>query len=292
MNENIFKWDKRKFLNAILGTLIFCFSINIFILPAGLYNGGILGISQLIRTFTIKILHINSTFDFAGIINFIINIPLFVLAYKKLSKTFFYRTLFCVGLQTIFYSIIPTPTEPIIDELITSVLIGGVIAGIGCGMVLKGSASGGGTDIIGLVLSKKYKDISVGKITIIINTIVYSLTGLFFGLEIMIYSILYSVFSSLMVDKTHDQNICSSAMIFSKKNPKVILNFIENTLERGATYWEAKGGYDNTITYIIYVSLSKYELQRLDRYLKKLDDESFMVKTEGLNITGNFQKNL
>ena len=108
----------------------------------------------------------------------------------------------------------------------------------------------------------------------------------------MIYSIIYSVFYSIILDNTHEQNVCSTAVIFTKKHPKKIIDFAGNEIERGSTTWEAKGGYDGSTTYITYIVLSKYELQRLERNLPDLDCNAFMVKTDGVGIEGRFQKKL
>ena len=290
--KNIFKWDIKKFSRATLGEILFCIGMNLFIVPMGLYTGGILGISQLLRTLILNIFNLNINFEIAGLINFIINIPLFIIAYKKISKTFFIRTIWCVIIQTIFLSIIPIPSTPIVSEIITSTLVGGIIAGLGSGMVLTSSASGGGTDIIGLILSLKNKDLSVGKIGFTINLFVYAISGICFGIDIMIYSIIYTFFATLIVDQTHSQNISSSAMIFTKEEPHKVIAFIENELDRGSTFWEAQGGFDDSKTYITYVSLSKYELQRLERHLKIIDPHAFMVKTQNLGVVGNYKKYL
>jgi len=290
--KKVFKWDLKKFTMATLGEILFCIGMNLFIVPMGLYTGGILGISQLIRSFIINVLHIHFAFDIAGLINFVLNIPLFIIAYRKVSKTFFIRTVWCVVISTIFLSIIPIPTNPLVSEIITSTLVGGIIAGFGCGLALTASASGGGSEIIGIVLSLKNKNISVGKINLGINIIIYIISGICFGLEIMIYSIIYTFFTSLITDQTHSQNISSSAMIFTKEEPHKIIEFIEKELDRGSTFWEAQGGYDDSKTYITYVTLSKYELQRLERHLKTIDPHAFMVKTQNLGVVGNYQKYL
>ena len=125
--KNIFEWGKIDFLKAFIGTLLFCIGLNIFIIPNNLYNGGILGLSEIIRSLINDIFNINTSFDYSGIINLIINIPLFILAYFKIGKTFFARSVYCVLLQTIFLSIIPIPDKLVVEELITSVLLGGFI---------------------------------------------------------------------------------------------------------------------------------------------------------------------
>jgi len=288
--KNIFKWNRQELLKALFGTLLFSFAINMFIVPNSLYNGGVLGLSQLLRTLILTIFHLNVNFDISGIINFAINVPLFILAYKKISKTFFSRTLLCVFFQTIFLTIIPIPESPLVDSLLTNVLIGGILAGFGSGISLSAGASGGGTDIIGIAASMKNRNLSVGKLGLIINIVIYVICGILYGIEIMIYSIIYTVFATLVIDNTHEQNICSTAIIFTKKKPEKIMNFIKKELDRDVTYWDAVGGYDSSKTYICYAVLSKYELQRLERNLSELDKNAFLVKSDGVGILGNFKK--
>ncbi|MBR2137813.1 MAG: YitT family protein [Bacilli bacterium] len=286
--NGLLNWKFADVIKVLVGSLMFCISVNIFIVPNDLYTGGVLGVAQLIRSIVIDVFKLNVAFDFSGILYYVINIPLFVIAYKQLSKTFFYRTLLIISIQTVMLSLIPT--VGIIDEILTNVLVGGLLGGAGLGIILSCGASTGGSDIIGLVLAKKNTEFSVGKLGLILNVFVYSITGLIYGLQTMIYSIIYSFVDSLTIDKMHEQNICSTAFIFCKKNPKEINNYIKNELQRSFTYWDAKGGYDDSRTYIIYTALTKYELIKLERKIKECDFDAFMVKSEGVGIKGDFDK--
>ncbi|MBQ6477624.1 MAG: YitT family protein [Bacilli bacterium] len=290
MSLNDFKWNKLEFLKATIGVFLFCAALNIFIVPNNLYTAGVLGLSQIIRTLLIRGFDIHTNFDLAGIINLIINIPLFIIAYRRISKTFFIRTLYCVLIETIFLTIIPSPDKLLVEELITSVIIGGIMAGIGGGLVLSSSASLGGTDIIGVALTNRNRNLSVGKIGLVINIIIFITCGVLYGSLIMIYSIIYTAIDTLILDQIHDQNVCSTAMIFTKNKPTRLINYIKNTLDRDVTYWEAKGGYDHSKTYICYAVLSRYELQRLERNIRNIDEDAFLVKNDGVGINGNFQK--
>lgn len=276
---------------VLVGSFLFCFAINMFIVPNNLYTGGILGFAQLVRSLITGLLHLNISFDFSGILYYVINIPLFILAYRSISKSFFYKTIFAVSIQSILLSLLPIPNDPVVDDLLVNVLIGGVIGGFGIGLTLSSGASTGGTDIIGLALAKKNNDLSVGKLGMFVNFIIYLIAGCLYGIEIMIYSIIYSVVDNLMIDKTHEQNICSTAFIFCKSNPRKINEFIKNDLNRDFTYWNAAGGYDDSKTYIIYTVLTKYELIRLEKYIKNNEFNAFMVKSEGIGIKGEFEKN-
>ncbi len=291
-DERRFKWTWSQASKAIIGEILFAIAVNVFVVPFGLYNGGIIGISQLIRSFLISTFNIHTSIDFAGIINFLINVPLFILAYRHISKTFFYRTVFCVVIQTIALTVIPIPELPLVDEMITSVLIGGILGGVAGGLILSAAASGGGTDIIGVLLTLKNRNLSVGKIGLAINLFVYGVCGLLYGVQVMIYSIIYTAIYSLVVDRLHEQNICSTAIIFTKQKPKEIADFVQKELDRDVTWWEGVGCHDDTKTYICYVVLSKYELMRLERHLNEIDESAFVVKQDGVGIRGNFQKKL
>lgn len=286
--NKLFNWDISSFFKVILGSLLFCVAINFFVVPNNLYTGGILGLSQLIRSFFIDIFKIKTTFDFSGIIYYIINIPLFILAYKSAGKSFFFRTLFAVTIQTILLSVLPI--KQLVSDTLTNAVVGGLLGGTGAGILLSSGASSGGIDIIGLEFAKRNNNFSVGKLALIINVFIYTIAGIKYGLEIMIYSIIYSAMDSLMVDKMHEQNICSTAFIFCKENPKPINDFISNELNRDFTYWNAKGGYDDSKTYIIYTAITKYELIKLERYMKNSNIQTFMIKSEGIGIKGEFEK--
>lgn len=286
--KKAFNWSFDDLIKAVVGSFLFCFAINYFVVPNNLYTGGVLGLSQLIRSILIDIFNIKTSFDFSGIIYYLINIPLFVIAYKWIGKHFFFRTLFSVTLQAILLSILPS--KLLVEDTLTNVIVGGILGGTGVGILLSSGSSSGGTDIIGLALAKKYNHFSVGKLGLGINLFIYLIAGFKYGIDIMIYSIIYSAVDSLMVDKLHEQNICSTAFIFCKENPKQINNFIKNELKRDFTYWDAKGGYDDSKTYIIYTALTKYELIKLERNMKKFNIQTFMIKSEGIGIKGEFKK--
>lgn len=288
----LFKWGKFKFAKCIFGIFISSLAINLFIVPNNLYTGGILGLAQLIRSGLVSWLGLQYNFDISSIIYYMINIPLFLMAYKEISRTFFYRTLFAVSLNSIFLIIIPIPSKPLIDDLLGNVLIGGILGGAGIGMVLSTGGSTGGTDIIGFALTSISKKITVGSIALLFNLVVYGICGYYYGISIMIYSIIYAMFESFFIDRHHMQNICSNAFIFTKEDPTELMNFITQVLNRGVTYWEAKGGYTNTRTYIVYTVVSKYERMRLERHINEFDRNAFMVGDDGVEVRGHFDKYL
>ena len=176
---------------AIGGMVLFAAGINFFIVPASLYNGGVLGISQIIRTLLIQVFpSLASGTDIAGIINFILNIPLFIMAYISIGKSFFSRTLVCLISQTIFLSIFPIPATPLVNDSLTASIMGGLLAGTGIGISLRSGGSSGGMDIVGMFFTKKYKNFSVGKVSLTVNAVVYGICAILFGIPTAVYSII------------------------------------------------------------------------------------------------------
>ncbi len=287
-----FRWSVKEFFLGSLGAIICALSINLFIVPNHLFSGGVIGLAQLLRNFVLFVTKIETDVDIAGIINFCINVPLFIYAYTKLSKTFMRRTIVTMCLFSLSLTLIPIPKELIIDDLLTSILIGGIMTGLGAGLVLRSCACLGGTDIIGLAVTKQNKAASVGTIAIIINLVIFSISGILYGLSVMIYSIIYMVFENIMLDRMHHQNIGCTAMIFTKHKPQRIIDFVDQELGRDCTTWNAHGEGTDTDTFITYVVLSKYELSRLEKSLPQLDKRAFMVKDNGINVYGKFPKNL
>ena len=277
---------------AVGGSLLFAAGVNLVITPLGLYNGGFMGFAQLLRTFVVSVLHVPvpASVDLSGVIYFILNIPLFYMGLRILGKEFAVKTLITVGIQSLWLSVIPIPAAPIIEDYLTACIIGGLIAGTGTGLVLRGRSSGGGQDILGIYFSKKFPGFSVGKVSIIINCFVYGICLLMFNIEIVIYSLIYGVVYSIACDRVHIQNINMSVMIFTKKLG--ISQAIIEQMGRGVTNWDGAGAYTNQASYILFVVISKYEVSQLKRIVRGIDPNAFMIFTEGCSVSGNFEKRL
>ena len=286
----IFKWDLSEIVKNFVGLLIFCIGINLFIEPNHLYSGGVLGLAQLLNKLSNDLLSLN--IHLTGIIYLIINIPLLIMAHFKISKSFCVRTIFTVGVQTILLNIIPIPSTALVSDILTNVLIGGTIVGIGYALVLSSTGSTGGIDILGIIITSKNNKFSVGRFALLFNIVIYGISGLLYGVSIMIYSVMYSIVENLSLDKLHDQNVSSSATLFTKEIPTDIIEFIKNDINRGATCWEGTGIYDNSKTYVTYTVLSRYELHKLEKYLKVKNKEVFLIKNDFVEVYGNFMKRL
>lgn len=293
----IFKDAKQKahvmeYLYAIAGSLVYAIAFNMLIVPLGLYSGGFMGLSQLLNWFVTEGLGIPvpGTVNLVGILYYAMNVPLFYMAYKMMSKEFALKSLFIVTVLSIFLVFVPVPKVPVITDHLTAAIVGAIIGGFGSGFVLRGRMAGGGQDIIGVCLAKKFPDFSVGKVSIIINVFVYAFCFFIYDIEMVFYSLIFATVYSLAIDKVHIQNINISVMIFSKKEG--IAQAIMEQMGRGVTDWNGEGAYTGEESKIMFVMINKYEVPQVKHIVKEIDPKAFMIFTEGCSVAGNFEKRL
>lgn len=284
-------WKKiRTYLVVILGSMAFAISVNLFIVPLNLFSSGLLGVSQVLRSIIQLIVPATSSYDFSGIINFCLSIPLYIIAYKSLSKKFFYLSVLSTITQTIVLSIIPIPTVPLFEDTLTSILVGALVGGVGIGYCLKEGGSGGGLDIIGMYYALRYQKFSVGKLSLAVNAVVYVVCAILFDFTIAVYSILYVAVFSMVLDRFHTRNIVTQCMIFTKN--KAVKHQIVEQLKRGFTYWHGIGGYTDEDLDVIVTVISKYEVPTLKKMVTEIDPHAFVILSEGNQVTGNYEKRL
>ena len=276
---------------AVIGELIAAAALNLFIVPLNLYTGGLMGVCQLLRTLAADYLGMNfGAYDVAGILYFLLNIPILLLAYKNLGRAFVAKTLICTVAFSLFYSLIPSPSVPIVDDYLTACLLGGILAGVGGGLVLTCGASGGGLDIVGLYLSKRGSQFTVGKFSLSFNAVLYTACLFLFSPAVAIYSVIYNFFTAMVLDRMHQQNVSIQALIFTKGDEDTLARFIIENLGRSVTYWEGVGAYTGEDVHVLCVCLSKFEIEELVHAVHSIDPHAFVTTQEGTRIYGNFQR--
>ena len=273
---------------GILGTFINAAGVNYFIVPVGLYSGGILGVSQLLRTFIAAHVALPAGLELSGILYMLLNLPLILLAWKALGRVFVVRTLICTATSSFFYSVLTAPATPILEERLACCLVGGIIGGLGLGITLTAGCSSGGLDILGLWLAKRGSHFTVGRFSISFNAVLYTICAFAFDLQTALYSLIYNIFSMLMVDRAHQQGINVQVFIFTRNEESELPKHIMQGLNRGVTYWEGMGAYTGKPIRVMCVAVSKFEEEDLRRIVLEQDPRAFFIVHEGVRIEGNF----
>lgn len=292
------KVDKRKAidegfrcLGSLLGTFLYAVGVNLFVVPSNLYTSGLLGICQVLRTIMVDYLHLPlGNFDIAGVIYYLINVPILIYAMTKIGKKFLLKTLATVTSMTVFLAVIPIIS--IVEDTMTACVVGGIVTGLGVGLTLRMSASLGGIDVIGLLIIQRKKEFSVGKMNLFVNLFLYGICLLLFNVEIVIYSLIYAAAYSVAMDKVHIQNINVEVNIITKADTHILEREVFEVVGRGITKWTSIGAYTNEESHVLYILLSKYEVEHLKNIVHKHDPNAFIVIKEGVSVDGNYLKKL
>ena len=291
MSRENMVYEGKRTLACIVASLMYAIGVNLFVVPAQLYSGGLMGICQVIRTLLVEYLHMNfHSFDIAGIIYYIINVPIFIIAFTRMGRKFFAKTLVTVTAMTVFLSVVPI--VQVVDDTVAACVVGGIVSGAGIGIILRMASSGGGLDVVGVLLTKWRRDFSVGKVYLIVNLSLYIICLFLFDIEIVVYSVIFASVHSLAIDKVHIQNINVEANIITKLNNVDLEKAIMEEIGRGLTKWTTLGAYTYEQSHMLYITLSKYEVSRLKAVVHKYDPNAFIVLNEGVTVDGNFLKKL
>ena len=281
-----------RFVALLASSFLAALAVNTFVVPQALYNGGLLGLCQVIRTLLSERLGFSVPgIDLAGALYLLANVPLLVLAWKTLGHTFVGKLILCTVSNSLFMVLLPVPPQPLIEDVLTSCLVGGLINGFANGLILTCGGSLGGMDILGMYLSKK-RGFTVGRFAIMYNAVVYALCLVLFNANTAIYSAIFSVVTSVFVDRIHQQNITAQALVITKDHDPELPRRIMEEIGRGVTAWEGQGAYTGDDVRVLCVCLSKYETEQLQQTVRRIDPNAFIMVQEGVHVSGNFPRRL
>ena len=275
----------------LFGGLIYSFGMNMFLRPLNLYSGGMMGFAQLIQEMLRRAGITFQGFNVSGVIYYLMNVPAILIAIKSMRRRFIVKTIFAVTSITVLLSVIPIPAAPVLDDRITNAIIAGLICGAGIGIILWGGACDGGMNVVGMLFVAKRGKGSVGMVGLITNIVLYSIMLFTFDPATVIYSLIYSVFNSIAVDRIHTQNIASQVTVITKqKDTRSMEVDVMGKLNRGMTEINASGLFTGDSVKIFIIFASKYEMNKLRRIIKEHDEDAFIVETPVTRIDGNFVK--
>jgi uncharacterized membrane-anchored protein YitT (DUF2179 family) len=302
--KNILENTAIFFVSAI-SSFLAAYVFRSFIVPAGdptptpLITGGVSGLSQITnRLFDVlNLLNQIENRTLQAIFYFIFNIPIFILAYTKIGKRFAIFSFINVITTSFFIEIIPhdwTQLITISEDLLSRAIIAGIIQGFSSSLAYLMDISSGGMDVI-TVYFANVKSTSVGKYAFAINGVIYllftvlyllntdSMTG---ALDPVIFSVIYSFTTSQVVDAINIRNKKTQLQIVTARAdlPKILME----KFYHGCTVVQAKGGYTNSIKYIVYMVVSSREVASMVKHIRTVDPESFIDESPSHQVYGKF----
>lgn len=262
----------------LLGSLIASVGVNTFLIHAQLLSGGLTGIALIIQ-YVGKVQ--------AGITVLVLNIPIFILSYYKLNKTF---TIYSI-IGTVSFSVFLMLTDPLssivnLNDKLLLCIYGGVLSGLGFGTVFVNNGSTGGFDIISMLLRKKYGHINLGRISLILNSFIV-LAGIgIFGLSNGLYTLICMYVSSVLVDKVIE-GLNRNKMIFIITDKEdEIKDLVIKNLMRGVTFFYGEGAYTNKNKRVICTVVHMNQVQELKLLVKSVDPTAFMTFMDASEVEG------
>ena len=291
--QPFWKEEKLRLPLIVLGAVVYSVGVNFFLRPLHLYSGGIMGFSQLITTLLKNAGLLPAKVDLAGILNYLLNLPGLILAARIMRKRFVVKTIASLSLTTLLLTLLPIPAAPVLEETIANCLVAGILAGTGTGLILRAGASGGGMDLIGMLIVQKKGHYSVGMVNIAANLILYSICLVVFDVPTAIYSLINSVICSTACDRVHTQNINVEVTVITKlADTEPMEVAIMGSLHRGLTRMSASGRYTGEKESVFVTVISKYEIGKLLSIIREHDRSAFIILDENIRVEGHFLKKL
>ncbi|MBR5786789.1 MAG: YitT family protein [Clostridia bacterium] len=275
---------ERNFTKAVLiltGALVAGLGINMFLEPIGIAPGGISGIAVVISYIFRGKLPV-------GVLTFILNLPLFIIGYKYIGRQFILKSVigtalfsFMLDLTSSFGNLLKG------DNKLLYALWGGAAIGCGLGMIFRGGASTGGTDIIARLMQKKINMMTMGKAVLWLDFIFLAIVAFVYkSIEAALYTGVAVFVASKVVDTIESGiNYAKEVVVFTEQ-PEEMSKEIINRLRRGVSVIEAKGMYSKQKKYMVVCVVYNRQVTDLRKIVNKYDSNAFVIIKEVRETTG------
>lgn len=259
----------------LLGSSISAFAVKGFLVPHDFLAGGLTGTSLIIY-YKFPVISV-------GLIYFLLNVPVFLIGWRFVGIRFILYSLWGMILYS-FMLYVMTFRFEIGDKLLCA-LVAGAISGVGTAILLRSYGSGGGSDILCVVMNKLFS-ITVGKSAMIINTVVLIISVLLFPLENVLYALVYIAVCTQVTDKVfHGFANRQAALIISGSWKKIADELMERC-HVGTTLIKGIGGYEKENRTIIYSVVSRKNLPLLKKTALEKDPDAFIAVMPAEDVTG------
>lgn len=259
-----------------IGAFIAGFAIECFLVPNKIIDGGVVGVSMILNYVTGCNL---------GVALLCINLPFICLAFTKLGKYFVLQTFFAVLMLAVATNIFHHFHYVITQDVLLATIFGGIILGTGVGTVLKSEGSLDGTEIMALVMSKKF-GFSVGEIVMGFNVFIYAVAGLVMTWNSAMYSIITYFIAYRVIDAVLEGlNSSKSVRIISDRAEEIGQTLISD-YDISVTYLDGIGGYSKQPKKLIYCVVSRLEMSKLKEVVSQYDPAAFLSVVDVHEVYG------
>lgn len=269
----------KKIAGVLFGTFCIAAAIAYFIMPAGMVSGGVTGVALALH-------HFGGLPVSLGVSIF--NLLLFLLGFLVFGKTFALNTLAASAAYPLFLAVTEaaarrtgTPT----DDIFLCMVFGGILFGLGAGMILRQGASSGGTDILALVLHRKW-GLSLSATLYALDALSVCTQCTFSNPEQILYGLVFIFLYTLVIERIMMQGKSSLQIEVISQRWEEINQLILHQFDRGSTLLPAKGGYTQEQRWAVQTVIPQRELFRLKEAILAVDPCAFIVISQVKEVNG------
>ena len=264
------------YLQILLGALIGGAAYPLFLMPNRIAPGGITGIATILN-FLLKWP--------VGTVSLVMNIPLFLIGYKTMGRIFAFRSLVATVLFSMFIDVLPL--QPVINDPMLGALYGGVLLGIGLGLIMRGGATTGGSDMIARMVHKHFSFISTGAFLFAIDFAVVLAASALIGISEALYALISIFLSAKVMDVVIIGFSANKACFVISARWQEISARIMKDMDRGVTQLTARGGYTGEERPTLLCVISRSEITAFKRILREEDENAFVIIVEAHEAIGD-----
>lgn len=263
---------------TIIGAMIMAIGVSLFLLPNRLSTGGFSGIA----TITYYLFQIPM-----GIVILVANIPVFIIALKKIGTKFFLKSILGTVSLSIFIDIFDK-IQPLTNDKFLASIYGGIIVGIGTAIILKAHSSTGGSDLVSNIIKAYRPNVKIGAWIVYIDTVIVGLNVIFFkNIEIGLYSAIAIYLMGKMVDIIFEGIDFTKLVIVISKKSEEISKEIEEQIERGITGLYGKGMFTNEERLVLLCATHRKDIGKIKEIAKSVDEDCFIIISDAREVLGN-----
>lgn len=254
-----------------LGSFLAALSIQGFLGPNGIIDGGVIGLSLILS----KVFgDLSFIFSF-GVLVILLNLPFMYSGYKQIGKTFMFSSIYGIIMLSLFETAMHD-LQGFTEEPILAVVFGGLVLGVGVGLVIRYGGALDGTEIFGIIMTKKFP-FSVGEVVMVINVFIFSVAAFVYGYENAMYSVMMYYLAFKTID-TVTQGLDETKAVFIVSDlSEEVSEAIQARLGRGTTLIRARGGYTAIDKDMIYCIVTRLEVTKLKNVVYSVDDSAFLT---------------
>jgi len=257
------------FGNVVLiqvGAFMAAFSLDRFLVPNRILDGGIVGISIIVSYLGSIPL---------GLLTFVFNVPFMALGLKLIGRRFLVLTVYAVGSLSIWVEALGGG-RIITSDLFLDTIFGGILLGMGVGLIIRNGGCLDGTEVVSLILTKRIP-FSVGEIVMGFNVLIFGAAGVVFGVERALYSVAAYLLAYKAIDLVAEGIDESKALFIVSDKAEAISGYLFDKLKAGVTIFKGMGGYSKVEKNIIYVIVRRLEISKIKLAVRDIDKDAFIT---------------